>query len=150
MSAERAGSRPSTHASPPAVSPAAGDPRSTAQILSDVVGEVQTLVRKEIELAKHEVVAGLSARVQGLALVIVAGVFSLFALGFLGVTVGVALQNVMSRWLSWALVFALYLLVAIVALLVARSRFKSTPMAPEETKRSIEETKTWATQQLRR
>lgn len=150
VSAASPGSGPSTHASPPAVSPAVGDPRSTAQILGDVVGEVQTLVRKEIELAKQEMAAAAAARAQGIALFVVAGLFGLYALGWLGVTIGAALRTVMAAWIAWAIVFALYLLVAIAAVLIGRSRMTSTPMAPEQTKRSIEETKQWATQQLRR
>jgi uncharacterized membrane protein YqjE len=140
----------SAHASPPAVSPGVGDPRSTPEILKDVVAEVQTLFRAEVELAKHELTNAVTARVQALVFVIVGAIFGLFALGFAGVTIAVALENVLPAWAAWLIVFGGYLLVAVVALLVAKKRATSTPMAPEQTKRSIEETKTWATTQLRR
>lgn len=137
-------------AAPPAVAPGVGDPRSTSDILKDVVSEVQTLFRAEVELAKHELTASIAARVQALALVIVGAIFGLFALGFLGMTAAVALENVLPAWAAWLIVFGAYLSVAVVALLVAKKKATSTPMAPEQTKRSIEETKTWATTQLRR
>lgn len=142
--------RPSSHASPPAVSPAEADPRSSGEIVRDLLRETQHLFKQELELAKLELQEAVTARVQALVLVLVGAVFALFALGFLGVTVAVALQEVMAAWLAWLIVFGGYLLVALVALLVARARATSTPMAPERTKRSMEETKTWATQQLRR
>lgn len=142
--------RPPGHASPPAVAPGVGDPRSTADILKDVVGELQTLVRAELELAKHELTAGITARVQALVFAIVGAIFGLFALGFLGMTAAIALENVLPAWAAWLIVFGVYLLIAVVALLVAKKRATATPMAPEKTKRSIEETKTWATTQLRR
>lgn len=138
------------HASPPAVSAAAADPRSTPDIIKDVVAEVQTLFRAEIELAKHEVTAGITARIQALVLAIVGAIFGLFALGFLGVTAAVALTNVLPAWAAWLIVFGAYLLIAGIALFAAMKKATSTPMAPEQTKRSIEETKTWATTQLRR
>ncbi|MBW3657174.1 MAG: phage holin family protein [Actinobacteria bacterium] len=141
---------PPGHASPPAVAPAVGDPRSTSEIIKDVVGEVQTLFRAEIELAKHEITAGITARVQALVFAVVGAVFGLFALGFLGVTVAVALANVLPAWAAWLIVFGVYLLIAGIALFAAMKKATSTPMAPEQTKRSIEETKTWATTQLRR
>lgn len=141
---------PSTDAVPPAVSPAVGDPRSTGQILKGLVTELQTLFRQEVELAKHELRDAVVVRVQAAVAAIVGAIFGLFALGFLGVTIGTALREVLPAWAAWAIVFAGYLLVAVVALLVARSRATSTPMKPEATQRSMEETKTWAKQQLRR
>lgn len=150
MSADRPGRAPATPAAPPAVSPAAGDPRSTAQLLSDVANEARTLVRKELELAKQEIAAGVRARVQALVLALAGAVFGLFALAYLGITVGVALRPVLPDWLAWAIVFAGHLLIAVVALLLARRRATSTSMSPEATKRSIEETKQWAKQQRRR
>lgn len=138
------------HSSPPAVAPGVADPRPTQQILKDIVAEVQTLFRAEIELAKQEVTAGITARVQALVFAIVGAIFGLFALGFLGVTAAVALENVLPAWAAWLIVFGAYLLIAGGALLMAKKKATSTPMAPEKTKRSIEETKTWATTQLRR
>lgn len=142
--------RVAAHASPPAVAPAVGDPRSTTDILKHLVGEIQNLFRSELELAKHEVAAGITARVEALVFAVVGAIFGLFALGFAGVTAAVALTNVLPAWAAWLIVFGVYLLIAIVALLVAKNRATSTPMTPERTKRSIEETKTWATTQLRR
>lgn len=136
--------------SPPAVAPAAADPRSTSEIVKDLVGDVQTLVRQEIELAKHEVTDGIKGMVQAAAFGIIGAVMSLYALGFLGATVAHALEGVVAPWLAWGIVFLGFLLIAITAFLIARSRATKSSVAPEKTRASIEETKTWATTQLRR
>lgn len=137
-------------ASPPAVAPAAADPRSTGEIVKDLVGDVQTLVRQEIELAKHEITDGIKGMVQAAVFAIVGAVMMLYALGFLGATIAHALENVLPAWAAWGIVFLGFLLIAIVAFLIARSRAQNSDVSPEKTKASIEETKTWATTQLRR
>ncbi len=144
------GETPARTASPPAVAPSAADPRSTGEILKDLAGDVQTLVRQEIELAKHEITDGIKGMVQAAALGIAGAVMSLYALGFLGATVAHALEGVLPAWAAWGIVFLGFLLIAVALFLTARSRAQKSNVAPEKTKASIEETKTWATQQLRR
>lgn len=135
---------------PPAADPAVADPRSTVQVLGDILTETQTLIRKELELARLELMDAVSARAQAVAAVVAGGLFALFAMGFMGVTIAKALDIVLPEWLAWLLTTLLYLLVAGAAFLIARNRATAVPMAPEETKRSIEENVEWARQQLRR
>ena len=136
--------------SPSAASTTSGDQRSTAQVLRDVVNETQNLMRKELELAKHEMQAGLEARLMAAGVAIAGAIMALFALAFVGVTIAMALQTVLAPWLAWLIVTAGYLLVAGAAFLIARSRITAVPMTPERTKASIEENVQWAKQQLKR
>lgn len=141
---------PDPGAAPKAVSPAAGDPRSTGQILKDVLEETQNLFRKELELAKIELTDAITARLVAAGAAAVAALFALFALGFAGVTVAKALEEVLAPWAAWLIVTAGFFLVTVIGLLVARNRVNAVPMQPEQTKASIEENVQWAKQQLKR
>lgn len=126
------------------------DPRSTVQIVQDVTENAQLLLRKELELAKLELRETLGKQAMAAGLAIGGAVFGLFVLGFVGVTVAVALQEVTRPWVAWGLVTVGYLVIGLVALLVAKRTAGSVSLTPERTKHSIEENVEWAKQQLRR
>lgn len=138
------------HVRPPAAAPGQAEERSTGQLLGDIVTELQTIVRKEVELAKHEVRAAVAVRGQAAAALAVAGLFGLIALGCAVTAAAFALSIAMPRWAAWAVVAGAFLLLAGAALVVARSRARAVPLAPEKTRRSIEENAQWARTQLRR
>lgn len=138
------------HVRPPAASPAADGERSTGELLGDIVGELQTIVRKEVELARHELREAVLVRGQAAAALVVAGLLGLIALACAVVAGAVALSLVMPRWAAWAVVSGGFLLLTGVALMVARTRARATPLEPERTRQSIEENVQWARTQLRR
>ena len=138
------------HAHPPAASPQTGDPRSTGQIVNDILTEVQVLVRKEIELAKQELAEAAAVRAQALAAALVGAVMGLFALGFGAAAAARVLEIWLEPWAAWLIVFGVFVLITVIALLVARSRANAVPLQPEKTKRSIEENARWARTQLKR
>lgn len=150
VSGARTGTVPVAGRGPTAVGPGSADPRSTPKVIGDIVSDAQTLLRKEIELGKLEIMEAVNARLQAAAAAAVAGVLALFALGFGGSAVARALELVMPAWLAWLIVTLVFVLIAVAALLFARKRVQSTPMEPKKTKRSIEETRTWATRQIKR
>lgn len=124
--------------------------RSTAEVVKDVTVNVQTLIRKELELARIELQEGVRAQLMGAALFAVAGVLGLFVLGFAGVTVAVALQNVLEPWAAWLIVTAAFTLIAVVAVLVGKRLASTASLSVDETKRSMEENIAWAKQQIGR
>lgn len=124
--------------------------RSTAEVVKDVTVNVQTLIRKELELARIELQEGVRAQLMGAALFAVAGVLGLFVLGFAGVTVAVALQNVLQPWAAWLIVTAAFALIAVVAVLVGKRLASTASLSVDETKRSMEENIAWAKQQIGR
>ncbi len=127
----------------------AGD-MSTPELLKNVAGDTATLIRKEVELARHEVVEALVARAKAAGALAAGGVMALFAVVFLGIAGGLALATVMAAWAAFLIVAAAFLLLAVGAVLFAKLRMKSPPMAPEETKRTVKEDVEWAKTQLRR
>lgn len=126
------------------------DPRSTVQVVKDATSNAQLLFQKELELAKIEVQEAVKVQLTAAALAAAGGLFGLFVLGFVGVTAAKALEEVLQPWAAWAIVTGVYLLIGVVALLIAKNRAGSTTLTPERTKDSIEENVAWAKQQLKR
>ena len=139
-----------TGQAPRAASPAEADTRSLSTLIGDAFGEMQTILRKELELARQELMAALSVRVQALAAAAVGGLLGLYFLAFAGVTAAKALDLVLPEWAAWLIVTGVFGLIALALFLIARSRATAVPMEPEQTKRSIEENVEWAKHQLKR
>jgi len=127
------------------------DPRelSTAELMGRMAGDVGTLVRKEVELARREITEGISAKLKAAAAFAGAGILGLFVLGFLGATGAAALALVLPLWAALLIVTGVFLLLAAAAAAFGRARLKQ-PVAPEQAKRTIREDVEWAKAQLRR
>ena len=75
---------------------------------------------------------------------------ALFVLVFLGIAAGLALATTMAAWAAFLIVAGAFLCLAGAAVLFAKVRLKTPPMAPEETKRTVKEDVEWAKAQLKR
>jgi YihY family inner membrane protein len=129
-----------------------GEPEdpSTVQLVGQVAGDVGTLVKKEVQLARQEITEAVTARVKAVGAFGVAAVIGLFALGF-GAAAGAAgLALVLPAWASLLIVAGAFLVMALVALLLARAGMRRPPLQPELAKQSIKEDVEWAKAQLRR
>jgi len=124
--------------------------RSTAQVVKDVTAHAQTIIRKELELARIELQEGVKAQMTAIGLFAGAGLFGLFVLVFAGVTAAVALENVLAPWAAWLIVTGVFLLIAVVAALAGKRIIGRASLSPDRTKDSIEEVATWAKQQIGR
>jgi hypothetical protein len=123
---------------------------SVLELVKSISTDTVALVRKEVELARQEVVEALTARVKAVAALAAAGVMGLFILGFLGLAAAAGLDNVMRPWASRLIVAGGYLVLAVGAGLFALGRAKRPPLVPEETKRTVKEDVEWAKAQLKR
>jgi putative superfamily III holin-X len=124
--------------------------RSMGELLRSIGTETSTLIRKEIELGKQEVMESIMARLMAAAAGIVAGVIGLFVLAFLGLAAAAALDNWVRPWASRLIVAGVYLLIAAAAGLFAMQRIKKPPIAPKQTVRTVKEDVEWAKAQLKR
>ena len=111
--------------------------------IGDAVGEVadhaKTIANLEVRLALAELKEKVAALAVGIGAGVAAGVFALFALGFLGATVAAALELVLPTWLALLIVTALFLLTAAaLGALAFMALKKATPPVPEQ---AIEEAK---------
>jgi YihY family inner membrane protein len=123
---------------------------STMQLVGRVAGDVGTLVRKEVELARQEVTEGIASRLQGAAAFAGAAVMGLYLVGFLAAAGAAALALVLPLWASLLIVAGVFLLLVLMAALFGRARMRSSSIAPEKARENIKEDVEWAKAQLRR
>jgi hypothetical protein len=111
---------------------------STAELLKGLADDATTLVRQEILLARQELQEGLTASAKASALLVAAGVLGLYAFGFLLYTVGEAIGG--PRWLGFAVVTVVLLIVVAVLGLVGKNRLAASKVAPEKAKAELQAT----------
>ncbi|MDQ3945896.1 MAG: phage holin family protein [Actinomycetota bacterium] len=124
--------------------------QSSLELLRSIATDSATLVRKEMELARQEIVEAVNARIKAALAAATAGVLGLMALGFFALAAAAALDNVMRPWASRLVVAGVFSVLAIAALAFGAMRAKHPPLAPEETKRTVKEDVEWAKTQLKR
>ena len=124
--------------------------RSTGELVRSIAADTATLVRKEVELARQEIVEGVTRKVQGVGAFGVAGALGLVALVFLGLTMGAALSIVLPAWLAWLLTAVTFLALAGIAAVIGLGKLKRGGVAPEKATESVKEDVRWARTQLRR
>lgn len=125
------------------------DRTSTPRLVRSIASDSATLVRKEAELARHEIVEALVARARAAALFAVAGIVSLIAVIFAGAAAADALDKVMEPWASRLVVAGGFLFVAVIAIVIGVAR-KAPSMKPEKTVETVKEDIEWAKTQLKR
>src|SRR5207237_2115559 len=80
------------------IEPLHGERPSTPELLRSIATDTSVLLRKEMELAKQEIVEAVTARMQAAAAMAAAGFLFIFMLVFLGLAAAVALDRVLPGW----------------------------------------------------
>lgn len=124
--------------------------RSTIRLVRDIADDTATLVKKEVELARQEMLEAINARLRAGAALAGAAVLGLLVLVFLGLAAEAGLDNVMADWAARLVVAGGALVIIGGAVLFARTKLKSPPIKPEETVRTVKEDVEWAKAQLKR
>jgi predicted lipid-binding transport protein (Tim44 family) len=120
--------------------------QSLPELLKQLAEQTQTLVRKELELAKAEMTqkgkrAGFGAGMGGAATVLALGAFGAFT-AFLIAILATLLDHV---WLAALIVTIVYGAIAAVLALQAKKKFQeAAPAAPEQTIETLKEDAQWA------
>ncbi len=112
-------------------------------VVREILSDVQRLIRDEIRLARVELTQSLQQIAVGLGAVVMAGLFGLLAVAFVGVALFYALALVIPLWAAGLSVVGFYGFLAIAALLVARSQLRPSNLVPEQTIESLEEDREW-------
>ncbi len=114
--------------------------RPVQDVVKDIVGNVQEIVRSEIRLARTELRDKASAGSKAAAMIAAGGVLALYALGFLFVAIYVALDAVLWAWLSALIVFVVLGLIGGGLYMAGKSRLRSIRPVPERTVLTAKET----------
>ena len=105
---------------------------STADLLKGIADDASNLVKQEILLAKQEVTEGLTVAAKGSALLVVAGVLGLYALGFLFTTAAWGLEALgLPKSASFGIVTLVLLIVIGILALLGQRQLKKTKVKPE-------------------
>jgi VIT1/CCC1 family predicted Fe2+/Mn2+ transporter len=125
------------------------DDKSLGQLVGDLVTETRTLITQEIQLAKTEVSEKVSFVGRNATSAAIGGFVAL--LGALPIIAGIviALGHKIGYATSSFIVGAVFVIIGAVLIMKAVNALKSTPLAPEQTKAQIKETKEWAKDQMR-
>lgn len=125
-----------------------GDERSIADILKDIGGSLQQIVRSEISLAKIELSESMRrARRAGITLA-AGAILAIFAIGFVLLTVLFALEITLPAWLAALIVSVLVAIAAAAGISKGVKLFKSV-QPPKETIRTAKEDLKWIAEQPR-
>jgi uncharacterized membrane protein YqjE len=115
--------------------------KSVGELVFDVSERTSTLIREEIELAKAEISEKVSQLIRGSVVGVVAGVFLFLALILIMEGVAWLLNDLVfdNFWLGFFVEGALFIVIGVVAVLVAVRAFKKgAPPTPDQ---AIEEAK---------
>jgi len=123
--------------------------RSFANVLENVVGDIQEIIRAEVRLAKAEVreetvKAGRAAGMLGAG-----AVLALYAGGLLLLTALFALETALAPWVAALILTAMVGIAAAVLVSVGRKRVKQVDPRPDKTIRTIKENVAWVRNQTR-
>jgi uncharacterized membrane protein YqjE len=118
--------------------------RSIADVLQDIVANVQTIIRSEVRLAKAELAE--EAIKAGRAAGMMAGgtVAALFTVWLLLLTVLLGLATVMPTWSAALLLCVVMAIVTGVLVTAGKKRLKAVHAKPEKTIESVKENVQWA------
>ena len=124
--------------------------QSMPELVRSIATDTSTLLRKEMELGKQEIVEAVTARLKAAGSLAAVGLLFMFMLIFLALAGAAALDLVMPSWASRLIVDGGFLILALPVALFGLRRLKRLSLAPEETKRTVKEDVQWAKQQLKR
>ena len=123
--------------------------RSLTDVLQDIVGNVQSIIRSEIRMAKTEVKEETAKAGKAGAIIAAGVVLGLYAFGFALVTITRALEIVTAPWLASLIVSVLVGVAALVAVNIGRTRMKYVHATPEKTIASVKENVEWVKDQTK-
>jgi Putative Actinobacterial Holin-X, holin superfamily III len=119
------------------------DTRSSAEIVQDLVQNVQEILRSEVRLAKAEITQEARKAARGAAVLSGGTILAMFALGLLLWAGVYALSLVLPLWAAALIVGAAVSIAAGIMFAIGRARMKQVHPKPETTIRSVKENVKW-------
>lgn len=121
--------------------------RTIGEVLKDIFGNVQEMIRSEIRLARAEIREEAKKTLSSAQMLAIGGVLGLFALGFVLVAIVQALSIVMPNWAA-SLIVGVVLGIAGGALLMAGKQYLHAP-TPTRTIENVKENVEWMKNQTK-
>lgn len=124
--------------------------RSLAELLSSLVGQVGTLVRKEIELAKTELTAKATRVLQDAAMIGAGAALTLLSVVVLLAALILGLGTFMPLWSAALLVGVVFAVVGIGLVMTGVAALKKIDPLPRATVETFQEDRKWVEQMTHR
>jgi uncharacterized membrane protein YqjE len=123
--------------------------RTMAEVLQDIVANIQEIFRSEFRLAKIEIQQQIAHAARSAVPLIIGMLLGLYALGFLLLAAVHALSLAVAPWLASLIVGVVVLAISLALVSVGRNRLKQVKVVPEKTVETVKENVQWAKQQIR-
>ena len=123
------------------------DSRPLSEMVSNVVENVQNIVRYEVQLAKTELMEEGKTAGKGIAMLAVAAVVGAYALGLFLLTAVWALATQVDRWLAALIVAVVVTAIAGILAMAGKNKLDEFSPKPEQTIDSVKEDIEWVKQQ---
>jgi uncharacterized membrane protein YqjE len=123
--------------------------RTMAEVLQDIVANIQEIFRSEFRLAKVEIQQQTAQAARSAVPLIVGVLLGLYAFGFLLLAAVHALSLAVDPWLASLIVGVVVLAISLALVSVGRNRLKQVKVVPEKTVETVKENVQWAKQQIR-
>jgi hypothetical protein len=124
------------------------DTRSLGDLFAQFTREVTTLMRQEVRLAKAEVTQNASRMGRGAGLIAAGGAIAYAGFLALVATVILALALALPAWLAALIVGIVVAAIGGALAYAGLNALKHANMAPRQTMDSLQETATWAKEQM--
>jgi uncharacterized membrane protein YqjE len=122
--------------------------RSISDVLQDIFGNVQDIVRSEVRLAQAEIKTEAAKTARAAKSLVAGAVLALYAGGLLLIALVYALAMVLQPWLAALVVGAFVAVVAAALISIGKGRLREVHK-PEKTIKSVKEDVQWLKNQTR-
>jgi len=122
--------------------------KTFGELLGQLATDSSTLVRNELSLASKELGEKASVGGKAVGVAVVAALFGLSAIIFLGVAAMEAIATVQPRWVAALIVAASLLIISGIVAFVAASRLKNLSLSPSRTIQTLKEDSEWLKKQV--
>jgi hypothetical protein len=112
--------------------------KSAGELMKEVTEDLSTLIRKEVELAKQELGASVTAKLKGALIIGIVAFLGLFSLMFVLLAIRDGFAEILPVWAADFATAAVLLTVGFVGALIAKRKL-ATPISTELTKLSVRE-----------
>jgi len=124
------------------------DERSVSEVLQDIFGNVQDIVRSEVRLAQAEIKTEAGKTAKAAKSLIIGGVLGFYAGGLLFLAAVYGLSLVVAPWLA-ALIVGVVVAIVSTGLIMAGQKRLRLVKKPEKTIRTVKEDVQWLKDQTR-
>ena len=124
------------------------DEPSLGDLFSSLTGDLSTLIRQEVDLARTETTEKLTRATSSVVSMVAGGLIAYAGLIALIIAVIVGLSRFMPLWLSALIVGIIVIAIGAIMISSGRSSLANMSVVPEKTVESMKENTEWAKEQV--